>query len=265
MNARRLILMAGSATAAWLSAGSAEAGGTRASGQVVFFPNVANLVPGTSYNKQVPSVRPSLVLMFQDGSWVIKKLRWSSWGGPVARASGISSASNCVPDCAGGKRTNDPVQFVLSRRRHLFGRTVYACYQLTDPNAPPIDQRDCLKHSYGNQYYYFAPRRVATPPLRIPLTRSQDLVRPQRQPRRQGGRLPLRRQPVHRRSGVLRQFAPKRAARHLRLAAKPKRVGRLRPELGPVRARAQERQGRRDLPVPLPSDSDRDHLHGRRR
>jgi hypothetical protein len=172
MKARRLILMAVLvATAAWLSAGSADAGGTPASGQVVFYPDVANLVPGTSYNKQVPSVRPSLVLMFQDGSWVIKKLRWSSWGGPVARASGISSASNCKPNCAQGKRTNDAVQFVLSQRRHLFGRTVYACYQLTDPKAPPIDQRDCLKHSYGSQYYYSL---VAGSPLHLSAFLSPD-------------------------------------------------------------------------------------------
>lgn len=92
--------------------------------------------------------------MFQDGSWVLKKLHWSSWGGPVARATGISSSSNCIPNCAKGKRTNHRIRFVVSHRRHLFGRTVYACYQLTDPKAPETDRHYCLKHAYGHQYAY---------------------------------------------------------------------------------------------------------------
>lgn len=155
MKVLRLLLMAAAlvATAAWLSAGSADAGGARASGQVVFYADVANTVPGTSFLKNSPRVRPSAVLLIEDGSAILETLHWSSWGGTVARAKGILSASNCVPDCAGGKRTHDPAQFVLSQRRHLFGRTVYACYELTDPKAPQI-YRDCLKHSSGNQYYY---------------------------------------------------------------------------------------------------------------
>jgi hypothetical protein len=159
-----LIAVALVAAVAWRSARTADAGGARASGQVVFYADVANLVPGPSYNKNAPHVRPRLVLMFENGAWVIEKLRWSSWGGPVARATGISSASNCTPNCAQGKRTNDPVQFVLSHPRHLFGRTVYACYQLTDAKAPPTDQHDCLKHTRGNQYYYSA---VAGSPLHL--------------------------------------------------------------------------------------------------
>ena len=170
----RLFLLATAllATSAWLSAGSADAGGARASAQVVFYADVANLVPGTPpYSKAVPSVRPNLVLMFQDGSWVIEKLHWSSWGGPVARATGISSASNCQPNCAQGKRRNDPVQFVISQPRHLFGHTVYACYQLTDPKAPQTDQHDCLKHAYGSQYTYSP---VAGAPLHVSSFLSPD-------------------------------------------------------------------------------------------
>ena len=140
--------------AVWLSAGTAAAGRAQASGRIVFYSDVANLVPGTPYLRNTPSVRPSEVFMFQDGSWVIDKLHWSGWGGRVARATGISSASNGNPSQAAGKRTKDPVQFVLSGRRDLLGRTVYACYRLTDPKAPQTDQHDCLKHAYGSQYVY---------------------------------------------------------------------------------------------------------------
>jgi hypothetical protein len=170
----RLLLIAAAlvATTVWWSGGLADASGARASGQVVFYSDVAELAPGASQELQnVPSVRPSEVLMFQDGSWVIEKLRWSSWGGSVARATGISSASNCKPNCAQGKRTHDPVRFVLSQRRHLFGRTVYACYQLTDPKAPATDQHDCLGHAHGNEYGY-AP--VAGSPLHLSAFLSPD-------------------------------------------------------------------------------------------
>jgi hypothetical protein len=155
MKAGRLCLMATAllATSALLSAGSADASRARASRQVVFYTDLANLVPGVAPLKNVPQVRPVKVLLIEDGSSILEKLRWSSWGGTVARATGILSASNCVPDCAQGKRTNDKVQFVLSQRRHLFGRTVYSCYKLTDPKAPRT-YHDCLKHSHGNQYYY---------------------------------------------------------------------------------------------------------------
>jgi Domain of unknown function (DUF4232) len=151
----RLLLVAAAlvASVTWLSAGSADAGRGRAFEQVVFYADVANTVPGTSFLKNVPRVRPITVLLIEDGSSVLEKLQWSSWGGSVARATGILSASSCVPNCAQGKRTNDPVQFVVSQRRHLFGRTVYSCYQLTDPKAPQI-YNDCLKHAQGNQYYY---------------------------------------------------------------------------------------------------------------
>lgn len=159
MRVGRLLLMAAAlvATATWLPAGSAEAGAARAPRAVVFYPDVGSLVPGTP--PTAPRVRPSLVVMFQDGAWVIEKLHWSNWGGRVARATGISSASNCTPSCAQGKRTHDPVRFVLSNRRHLLGRTVYACYRLTDPKAPSTDQHDCLRHAYGHQYHYAPSRR----------------------------------------------------------------------------------------------------------
>ena len=132
---------------------SGSQGGARPSGQVVFYADVANDVPGTQPSANVPRVRPNLVLLIEDGSSVLEKLHWSSWGGSAARATGILSASTCVPNCAQGKRTNDPVQFVVSQPRHLFGRTVYSCYQLTDPKASQT-YHDCLKHFRGNQYYY---------------------------------------------------------------------------------------------------------------
>jgi len=166
MRAGRLLLVAVAllAAAVWPSAGSAGAG---VSGRVVFYSDVANTVPGSPLARNVPTVRPKLVLLTQDGSAVIEKLRWSSWGGSIARATGISSASNCNPNCADGKRTHYRVDFVLSNRRRLFGRTVYSCYEVTYPRARD-DLHSCLKHDHGKQYYYVpvsaSPARDVAPP-----------------------------------------------------------------------------------------------------
>jgi hypothetical protein len=130
------------------------ASGVRASGKLVFYTNLADSVPGLAYNPNTPRVRPTGVLMFEDGSWDIEKLRWSSWGGAVARASGISSASTGVPNVATAPRTKAPAVLVVSRPERLFGREVYGCFQLTIPSHPASDQQKCLKRSYGNQYDY---------------------------------------------------------------------------------------------------------------
>jgi len=159
-----LIAAALLATAGWLSAGSAGAGGgARESAHIVFYINTANTVPGSPV-PNLPRVRPYRVVMFANGSWIIDKLHWSSWGGPVARATGISSASNCKPNCAEGRRTHNPARFVLSHPRHLFGRTVYACFRLTVPKSPQADQHLCLERLHGTQYAY-AP--VAGSPLHV--------------------------------------------------------------------------------------------------
>jgi hypothetical protein len=147
------------AAAVCVCAGSAGASGVRASGvgasrQIVFYSNLADSVPGTRYNRNSPRVRPTRVLMFADGSWVIEKLRWSSWGGAVARATGISSASTGVPDQATAPRIKSAAELVVSHPERLLGRELYGCYQLTDPSYPRSDQHECLKHSYGNQYDY---------------------------------------------------------------------------------------------------------------
>jgi hypothetical protein len=152
----RLLTAAATLTVAVMcvAPGPALGGMSRTSGQIVFYPNTADFVPGQAYNPNVPSVRPALVLMLEDGSWVIKNLHWSTWGAATARAAGISSSSNCKPNCAQGKRTNHPVSFVVSKPKHLFGRTVYTCFRLTDPKAPQTNYYDCLHHATGNQYAY---------------------------------------------------------------------------------------------------------------
>jgi hypothetical protein len=84
---------------------------------------------------------------------VIVNLRWSGWGGSSARATGISSASNCTPNCAAGKRTHDQAQLVVSQPKRFLGHTVYSCFQLTIPAAPKANQHECLGRA-GSLYVY---------------------------------------------------------------------------------------------------------------
>lgn len=97
-------------------------------------------------------VRPSVLYLTYDGAVVVKSVRWSSWGGSVARATGVYSASDCNPSCATGQRTNSQARVTLSSPGRVLGHEVYRCYQLTVP-AQGKDQFSCLRRQ-GTSYVY---------------------------------------------------------------------------------------------------------------
>jgi hypothetical protein len=98
-------------------------------------------------------IRPSVIGMLADGSWNIDHLRWSVWGGGVARATGISNASNAIPNAAQGKRIKRPANVIVSDPGRFEGHEVYRCFTLTVPSFPASDERLCLKDRAG--YHYF--------------------------------------------------------------------------------------------------------------
>lgn len=56
------------------------------------------------------SSRPkSLTLACGDGNTVLSKLRWKSFGGTSAQATGMLEVNTCSPNCAGGKVVRYPV------------------------------------------------------------------------------------------------------------------------------------------------------------
>jgi hypothetical protein len=121
--------------------------------EIYFYANVGNPMPGTKFNPNPPRIRPTTLIEHEDGSWLIVNLKWSSWGGSSARATGISSASNCNPNCADGTRTSDPATLVVSKPKRFLGRTVYSCFRLTIPAAPKANQHECIGRS-GSLYIY---------------------------------------------------------------------------------------------------------------
>jgi hypothetical protein len=133
-------LLAVVVAAAGLLAAAGEAAPVQTSSRVAFYADLANFVSRSS-----PAVvRPGLLLLTEDGSVVVRRLRWRSWGGQLAHGSGTFSASNCVPSCATGNLTNHPADVTLSRPGVVLGHRVYRCVQLTVPSHRKSDQHDCL-------------------------------------------------------------------------------------------------------------------------
>ncbi len=120
--------------------------------QVYFWDGVAFAIRAPGQPSQPEVIRPSLINLFADGSWVIEHLHWTAWGSSVAHAKGISSASNGIPSEETGKRTLTPGQITLSNRGLFYGREVYRCFKLTVP-PPATDLHGCLVDSGG--YWLF--------------------------------------------------------------------------------------------------------------
>jgi hypothetical protein len=60
--------------------------------------------------------RPSaLVIACADGNYELRSLKWSSWGGPTASASGTAIVNDCIPYCAKGHFHNYGIRVILSR------------------------------------------------------------------------------------------------------------------------------------------------------
>jgi hypothetical protein len=111
---------------------------------IYFFTNTQQ--PINSSNPLI--IRPKGFLIFQDGSWVLEKLRWTGWGSSVARATGISNSSNDKPDAASGKRIKTWVKVTLSNPGRFQGHEVYRCFTMTVP-PPASSMYLCLGHANG--------------------------------------------------------------------------------------------------------------------
>jgi hypothetical protein len=94
----RVVLVALAVFAAMAAAAFAAAGGRR--------------VVGNCTKSQVqPS---SIILACADANAALTKLRWTSFGGGSARATGSYTANDCTPNCAAGKFHSSPITLTLS-------------------------------------------------------------------------------------------------------------------------------------------------------
>jgi hypothetical protein len=64
----------------------------------------------------------------EGGIW-LSKLKWSSWNGSQASASGSYNANDCTPDCAAGHVHSYPVKVMLSKPKTCPSQTARAFKQ----------------------------------------------------------------------------------------------------------------------------------------
>ncbi len=96
-----------------------------------------------------PQVRPaSVVLACGDGNFGVRKLHWSGWGKPTARANGIAYANDCKPFCAAGHFHTYRAVLVASGRRVCHGVPVYARVRVSFPGRAPYPQATPAELTY---------------------------------------------------------------------------------------------------------------------
>lgn len=134
------------------------------SAEIAFYGDIGNAV-NSPYRKNPLLVRPSTLLLAEDGSVALVDLRWSGWGTSAAHATGIWSASNGIPSQATGKRTTSPARLTLSNPGRVLGHRVYRCIKWT-PSHPKRDvwaAHECIRRIRGMLYGY-TPVSMSTPP-----------------------------------------------------------------------------------------------------
>ena len=83
-------------------------------------------------------VRPArVVLACGDANFGLRKLRWSGWGRPSARATGTAYANDCKPYCAAGHFHDYPAVLVASGRLRCHGVVAYARVRVEFPGRTP--------------------------------------------------------------------------------------------------------------------------------
>ena len=85
-----------------------------------------------------PVAKPAeIVLACGDANFGIRKLRWTNWGKPTARANGTAYANDCKPYCAAGHFHTYTATVVASGRQVCHGVPSYAEVRIAFPGKTP--------------------------------------------------------------------------------------------------------------------------------
>jgi hypothetical protein len=120
-----------------------------ATGAIYLFANFLNAINARSQLV----VEPAGFALFADGSWGLEGLKWTGWGSPVAHATGISSASNGIPNQAEGTRIKTSAEATVSSPGSFLGHRVYRCIDVAVPPPANFGGRKCLKRT-GSLYFF---------------------------------------------------------------------------------------------------------------
>jgi hypothetical protein len=79
---------------------------------------------------QAPVYRPRTLIIFPDGSFGVRPVRWSHWTVKRAEGRGTARADNCQPNCAQGHYRKDPVTVTLYKPRTVCGKRFFTAVRL---------------------------------------------------------------------------------------------------------------------------------------
>lgn len=84
-----------------------------------------------------PVFRPRVLAVAGEGSFVVQKMHWRSWGARTAHGRGIGAQDDCVPSCAEGTFHRAPAKVRLWRPRVRCGNRIWTRMTLTWLRGPP--------------------------------------------------------------------------------------------------------------------------------
>lgn len=90
-----------------------------------------------NYSSASPAFGPTNYWVSRDSTLDLANLQWSSWTAHMAVASGIAKVNSCVPNCAGGKWQDYPVQVSLSNPQYACQFPFFGRLQLHWPGEKP--------------------------------------------------------------------------------------------------------------------------------
>lgn len=127
---------------AWVSASALLAFLLAASCSVLLFPAAAGARGVVTYLPQAQepeslAFRPHTLEVAGEGSFIVQRMRWSTWASRLARGRGIGAQDDCEPDCATGTFHRAPARIRLWRPRQRCGHRIWTRMTLTWAHGPP--------------------------------------------------------------------------------------------------------------------------------
>jgi hypothetical protein len=93
-------------------------------------------------------IRPKVVQMSGDASWIIGSIKWANWGGASAKGLGTSDVETCEPNCASGGIVKTTSQVTLSMLGSYDGRRVYRCISVSSHGGSSFARRRAVVTQY---------------------------------------------------------------------------------------------------------------------
>jgi hypothetical protein len=85
--------------------------------------------------------RPHAIGLSADGTFALTGIKYSSYGGPVATATGRAYVRGCTPDCAQGKVSRPAATLRLESQVQCRGKTIYSRLRYSLQGPLPADFR----------------------------------------------------------------------------------------------------------------------------